>query len=239
MKILSIDTSSANCSVSICEASEKEFNTIICKNNSDEKTHSQKLMPLIAEMFKESNLSLDDINLISCCVGPGSFTGIRIGVATSKAFADSKNIPVTGVTSLESLCYNVKNTGYIIPIINAKNNNAYSNLFYFDGNSYSLKLENTADNVGAILENFFNFIKTTNTVNITFVGDGSIVYRDLISTIFHNYKIVFSEDNIQNSISLAKCGYNNYMQGNYGDSDYISPIYLRKSQAERNINDKK
>ena len=60
-------------------------------------------MPLVKQTFDESGLTLDNINLLACCVGPGSFTGIRIGVSTIKAFADVKNIPVISVTSLESL----------------------------------------------------------------------------------------------------------------------------------------
>src|SRR5574344_1710153 len=123
MKILSIDTSSRNCSIAIIEVISNNINVINFKNNDDEKTHSVKLMPMIDEMFNESNLSLDDINLLVCCIGPGSFTGIRIGVATVKAFADVKNIPCIGVTSLESLTYNVTDNGYIIPILDAKNSN--------------------------------------------------------------------------------------------------------------------
>lgn len=90
MKILAIDTSSKNASVAITE-DEKE---LIELNNSEEKTHSQKLMPMIDEALKKLDLSLDDIDLISCSLGPGSFTGVRIGIATAKAFADSKNILV-------------------------------------------------------------------------------------------------------------------------------------------------
>lgn len=90
MKILAIDTSSKNASVAITE-DEKE---LIELNNSEEKTHSQKLMPMIDEVLKKLDLSLDDIDLISCSLGPGSFTGVRIGIATAKAFADSKAIPV-------------------------------------------------------------------------------------------------------------------------------------------------
>lgn len=69
MKILAIDTSSKICSVSILE----DKNLIMEKHNDDEKTHSQKLMPLIDELFKECNLSLKDINLLSCCIGPRFF----------------------------------------------------------------------------------------------------------------------------------------------------------------------
>lgn len=98
MKILSIDTSSKICSVSILE----DTTVILEKHTNDEKTHSQNLMPLIDELFKDTNLTLDNIDLLACSQGPGSFTGIRIGIATIKAFADAKNIPVVGVTSLEA-----------------------------------------------------------------------------------------------------------------------------------------
>lgn len=238
MKILAIDTSSKNCSVCICEAEENNFHIITEKNNEDEKTHSQKLMPLIDEMFKENQVFLSDIEALVCCVGPGSFTGIRIGVATTKAFADIKQIPTIGVTSLESLCYNVEEEGYIIPIINAKNNNAYSALFKLENSEYIQKQENIAENIDKILEDFLNFIKEENK-KITFVGDGSEIYKENILQKFAKFNINFCNKNLQSSISLAKCGYDKYTKGIYGESNFISPIYLRKSQAERNINGEK
>ena len=82
-------------------------------------------MPLIDELFKDTNLTLDNIDLLACSQGPGSFTGIRIGIATIKAFADAKNIPVVGVTSLESLAYNITESGLIVSLIDAKNENVY------------------------------------------------------------------------------------------------------------------
>ena len=90
MKILAIDTSSRICSVSILE----DKNLIIEKHNNDEKTHSQKLMPLIDEIFKESKYELKNIDLLACSLGPGSFTGLRIGISTVKAFSDATKIPV-------------------------------------------------------------------------------------------------------------------------------------------------
>lgn len=90
MNILAIDTSSKICSVSILE----DKNLIIEKHNNDEKTHSQKLMPLVDEIFKESEYSLEDMDLFACCIGPGSFTGLRIGISTVKAFSDVTQIPV-------------------------------------------------------------------------------------------------------------------------------------------------
>ena len=131
MKILSIDTSSKICGVTISD-NEK---VLIHLSNDDEKTHSVKLMPMVDSAFKSTNLTLDDISLLAVCTGPGSFTGVRIGIATIKAFSDVKHIPIVGVSSLESLAYNViekisdlENT-LICSLIDAKNNNVYCGVY--------------------------------------------------------------------------------------------------------------
>ena len=90
MKILSIDSSSLVASCAIVEDDILLAEYTVCH----EKTHSQKLMPLIDEIFKESKYKLDDIDLLACCTGPGSFTGLRIGISTVKAFSDVTKIPV-------------------------------------------------------------------------------------------------------------------------------------------------
>ena len=234
MRILAVDTSSKNCSVAIVEVDKnKNFNVLVEKNNGDEKTHSQKLMPIIDEALREQSLSLDDINLLACCLGPGSFTGIRIGIATVKAFADAKNIPTVGVTSLESLAYNVVQNSIIFPIIDCKNDNVYSALFLFNDNTYSQIGNNIAENINTVLNDFSDLCEDAEISTITFVGDGSILYHGLIEKKFADYKIIFSDNNTQSSVSLAKCAYEKYLNGLYGDSNYISPLYLRKSQAER------
>ena len=103
MKILSISTSSDVCSVALME------NEILIKelNIADKKTHSENLMPLIQELLNSTNTMLSSINLVLCDKGPGSFTGIRIGIATVKAICEVHKIPVLGVSSLDALSYNV------------------------------------------------------------------------------------------------------------------------------------
>ena len=96
MKILSIDTSSKICSVAVLD----NKNVLKEENLNNGLTHSESLMPLIEQILIDTNLALKDINLIVCDLGPGSFTGIRIGVATAKAFRDSLNIPTVGVSSI-------------------------------------------------------------------------------------------------------------------------------------------
>ena len=134
MKILSIDTSSKICSVAVLE----DTDLITEKHMLDEKTHSQKLMPLIDEVLKSLKLDLLDLDLFVCGIGPGSFTGVRIGVSTIKAFCDVTSIPVVGINSLESLAYNGLNTKYkkgstiICSMIDAKNDNVYFDLFQIE-----------------------------------------------------------------------------------------------------------
>lgn len=250
MKILAIDTSSKRCSVTILEDSDVLINLY----NDDEKTHSVKLMPMVDEAFKQTELILDDINLLACSIGPGSFTGVRIGIATIKAFADVKNIPVVGVTSLESLAYNVKdlaNSSLICSLIDAKNENVYCGLYYFkEGkcNTITIFAKSLKTTISTIKEKISeisnisnldnNSIEPNKLNNIIFVGDASKAYRDTISLNFANAKFASDEENLQNGISIAQAGLQKYINGEYGDSSSISPIYLRKSQAERALEEK-
>ncbi len=237
MKILSIDTSSQICTVCICE----DNNVLIELNNDNEKTHSQKLMPMIHEAFEKINLSLNDINLLACSQGPGSFTGIRIGISTVKAFSDAKNIPIVGVSSLEGLAYNLNINGLICSLIDAKNNNVYYGLFEFENNNLKNNIVLSSDDINNTIEYIINL--QTNHNSISFVGDGTYLYKDLIISKLYNKfsNISFAENskNIACSISIAKSAYNKYKNGEFGDSNSIFPLYLRVSQAERNLSKNK
>lgn len=230
MKILAIDTSSKICSVSILENTD----VILELHTDDEKTHSQNLMPLIQKLFEQTKLSLDNINLLACSQGPGSFTGIRIGIATIKAFADSKNIPVIGVTSLESLAYNITENGLIISLIDAKNENVYYSMFCFDGTKYTQIGEYKADTITNIIESLMIYDD-----KLIFVGDASVVYKKEIESKIKDPIFASDSQNVQTSISIGKSAYNKYTEGIFGDSNSLLPIYLKKSQAERNLDGEK
>lgn len=232
MKVLAIDTSSKRCSVCI-----SEDNTIITNLfNDDEKTHSVKLMPMVEKAFKDTNLSLDDISLLVCCTGPGSFTGVRIGIATVKAFSDVKNIPVIGISSLESLAYNVKDlaqaNSLVCSLIDAKNENVYCGLYSFN-NKICNQLLITFDNINAIIQKLQNI--SVNYDNIIFVGDASNIYFNEIKSTFTNAVFASDEQNMQNGCSLICAGLNACKKGEVGNSDTLHPVYLRESQAERDL----
>ena len=224
MKILSIDTASNLCTVALLEDENCVKEIIV----NDARNHSEKIMPVIEQVLQETNLNLKDINLIVCDKGPGSFTGIRIGVGTVIAFQDSLNIPCIGISSLEALAYNVKQDSLICSLIDAKNNNIYLGLFKLENNEYT-QLDDlefkTIDE--AIIK-----LKTFNSP-ITFVGDGATTHQDLLKTNFTNS--LFIDKNELSSYSLGIAGLNSYKKG---VQTSLMPLYLRKSQAERALEEK-
>lgn len=224
MKILSIDTASNICTVAVLEDKTCIKELIV----NDTRNHSEKIMPLIEQIFKDTNLTLQDIDLIVCDKGPGSFTGIRIGVGTVLAFKDSLNIECVGISSLEALAYNVNSEGYICSLIDAKNNNVYFGLFKLEDGQYT-QIDNL--NFKSINE-VINILSQYN-FPITFVGDGAIINQEFLKTNFSNCN--FCVKNELSSYSLGIAGYNAYKKG---ISTSVMPLYLRKSQAERALEEK-
>ncbi len=223
MKNLAIDTSSKICAVAILEDNNK-IDEISLDNG---KTHSENLMPILKEVLERNKLKLSDFNLISVSVGPGSFTGIRIGIASIKPLAEVYNLPVASVTSLESLARNVENVDLdttIISLIDARNNQVYVGVF---DNDYNLKEEEIAEDIEVVLKKAEKFSK------IVFVGDGAVLHKDLISERLVNNEIKFTDNNEQSAVNTGKIGYKKYLNKDLKNADTILPIYLRKSQAER------
>ncbi len=225
MKILAVDTSSSVCAVALLD-NNVLINQKILDNGM---THSENFMPLLDKVLKETKTVLDDIDLIACTVGPGSFTGIRIGIASVKAIAEVKNIKIIEVTSLESLAYNVENVENctIISMIDAKNSQVYCGIF---DNEYNLKVPYIADDINIVLDKIKDYD------NIIFVGDGTIVNREMINNNLKDkrYKFVSENINKQNAYSVGKCAYNKFKnKKNIVSADTLNPLYLRKSQAER------
>ncbi len=222
MKNLCIDTSSKVCSVALLE----DDNVIAEKKISDEKTHSENLMPLLDALLNECNLSINEVELISICVGPGSFTGIRIGVAAVKAIAEILNIKVASVTSLEVLAKNYNpddSEKYtIVPIIDAKNGQVYCGIF---DEEKSAKENIFASDIDGAIERIKNY------KNVVVVGDGATLYSEKIRSVLSDVKIV--DDSEQKASNIGKIGFEKYKNNDLKDADTICPIYLRKSQAER------
>lgn len=215
MKVLCIDTSSNLCSVAILENTTL-VNKIELNNGL---THSETLMPIINMLLEECNLSLSNIDLLVCDIGPGSFTGIRIGIATVKAFSDALDIPCIGIDSLEVLANNIKDNGLICSTINCKNDNCYFALYELKDNFYYVLEQPSALSLSEV-SRLLNDKYSNNIIH--FVGDGFTEK---------------SESSYLNIENLGISGYKKFILNNeIGES--ILPLYLKKPQAQKQLEDK-
>lgn len=228
MKILAIDTASDVCGISILKDE-----VLLCNLDSNTgRTHSENLMPFIQTAFEKTSLNLKDIDLIVCDVGPGSFTGIRIGIATAKAFHDSINIPCIGISSLETLAYNIKDDGLICSLIDCKHSNCYFALYQLENSICKELIYPSADSIENICDILNNSYANR---KITFVGDGSLVYKNILNNSFSN--AIFAVDNNLNSYHLGLAGLYGFTKSNK-DSSELLPLYLKKPQAQRLLEEK-
>lgn len=229
MKILSINTSSNICAAAILE----DKNVISELTINDENTHSVKLMPLINELFEKCNLSISDIDLFACDKGPGSFTGIRIGISTIKAFCDVTQKASISISSLTSLAYSSDYEGLICALIDAKHDNVYYGLFEHTSDTYTQIGNFLAENINSVTEILKNCNKP-----IFFVGNGSTIYKDVLESNLKKNAIIIQEEKYINlsAVNTGKAAFDAFCSNQ--DSS-LSPLYLKKSNAERELEEKK
>lgn len=234
MKILAIDTSGPNCSVSIID--DSKILAAFTINNGT--THSQNLVPMIEQVQKFANVDLSSIDAFACSIGPGSFTGLRIGIATIKGFAISLNKPTLSVPTLLALAYNISNfDGLVCSIIDARNNNVYAGIYRNENDSLTLVEDYISDSIEVLIEHLKDYDD-----NIIFVGDGVSVYKDLLYKNLSNdsSNILFASEhlNCQYALSVARAALDMAKNNEYSDYNSLSPLYLKKSQAERELDAK-
>lgn len=126
MKFLIIDTSSKALYIALCT----ENKVFTCYENDLGHLHSETLLVKLDALLNQQNLTLKEMNYFCCSIGPGSFTGIRIGITTIRAFAQVYNKPVISVNSLELKAYNIKTKGIAVPLINAVTDKYYCSAFF-------------------------------------------------------------------------------------------------------------
>lgn len=224
MKILAIDTSTKSGSVALTD----DDNIIAERMLNREVTHSETLLPAINNIFEESGLASCDIDLFALTLGPGSFTGIRIGVSTIKGFAFALDKPVVGVSTLEALARNFPLVEEeITPLLDARRGEFYSADFKWENGELERLSEDSALSPEAILEKERG--KTL------FVGDGLIKMAESLEASLGE-KAVFAQDNdsyIKGSV-VASMALSKFHKGEILDAASFTPLYLRRSEAEIN-----
>ena len=223
MLILALDSTAVVASVALCR-DETPIASFHIKNGN---THSETLLPMVQTVLKTAGFSVDDVDLFACSVGPGSFTGVRIGVATIKGLAFGKNKPCIGVSTLEALALNaVPFDGIICPVMNARRGQVYNALFRYE-NEALVRL--CPDRALSALE--LNTEMTEKGKPYALVGDGIEEMTRVASKNAPERISPLLTD--QNAISVAKCAYRVFWGGQNSTDAELKPVYLRLPQAER------
>ncbi|MEG1256788.1 tRNA (adenosine(37)-N6)-threonylcarbamoyltransferase complex dimerization subunit type 1 TsaB [Clostridium sp.] len=230
MKILALD-SATECATAAIIDDNKLLGEIIFNYK---KQHSVIMMPMIDSLLKNCGLSVADIDGFAISNGPGSFTGLRIGMSTIKGLVQATEKPFISISSLDGLANNLFNIdGIICPIIDALRGNVYTNFYRFEND----KLITLDEPQLLSVEEVINKCKVFNE-KITFIGDGTYKFRDTLSSSLSNASITPSHLNLAKASSIASLA---YMKLKNDESDNVlsaAPVYLRLCQAEREYEEK-
>lgn len=188
-------------------------------------THSRTLLPMAEDMLKNAELRLSDVDLIAVAHGPGSFTGIRIGVSTVKGLAWAAEKPCVGVSTLEAMAWHgLAVGGYICPVMDARRSQVYNALFKIE-NGRPVRM--TEDRPIALEE----LVKEVTALGapVFLIGDGAALCFEYFTA--HGVPCVMAPDNLrwQDAWGVAMAA----ADKTPGNADELLPVYLRLSQAER------
>ena len=225
MKILAFETSAKAASVAIMEKGkllgESYQNTGL--------THSQTLMVMAEDLLKACNLTAQDVEAVAVAAGPGSFTGVRIGVAAAKGFAWGGELPCYGVSTLEAMARNLGvYQGYVVPAMDARRNQVYTAIFRADKGILSRMEEDMAISLAELGEKIKNI-----TEPVFLVGDGAVLCYNTLLEEVPGLVLPPEHRMHQRAAGVALAAQAMIDAGDPGNGAELTPNYLRLSQAER------
>ncbi len=247
MHLLAIETTGAFASAALLQADEKGAEPVIqgVIHGSDRFSHLQNLTPQLQQLLQESALSIGDIDAVAVSNGPGSFTGIRIGVSTGRALAQITGFPCVGVSSLEALALRAEESGaiscegaaaddlLICPILDARRSQVY-------GAGYMLRQGRPVCEVPAgsyLIDEFLELISDRE--RVVFLGDGIDTCGEKIRKQRGEADIFAEKEHrYQDARTVALRGWQLWQEGKTCDYLTLQPEYLRMAEAERKLRDR-
>ena len=225
MLILAIDTNTPAGSVAILQGRR----LLAEVNLETPQTHSERLLPAVDLLLSSLGIGLPQVEGFALAVGPGSFTGIRIGMSTVKSLAFSSRRPIAAVSNLEALALKIRQSQarLLCPLIDAKKSEVYSALFEARSGDLQEIIPQGVYSPDAL----FSRIPAHRIV--TFIGSGVPVYRDRLSDYFKD-KARLSRRSLYVGYEVGLLGYERLKAGQGLDSFQVEPLYFRRSQAEEN-----
>lgn len=224
MKILALE-----CSAGPASAAVLEDGVIIASAFTNIRaTHSQTLLPMMKDMLDKKGISISDIEALAISHGPGSFTGIRIGISAVKGLAAPKRLPCYGVSTLRAIAENHRGfEGIISAVMDARCNQVYNALFKAEGGKITRLTEDRALMIDELLSELEGYSE-----NIIFSGDGAGLFEK-----YSSEKLLVADENsrYQTAEGVAKAA----LEYEPTAPESLTPFYLRLPQAERELKAKK
>ncbi|GAX61971.1 inactive homolog of metal-dependent protease, putative molecular chaperone [Candidatus Scalindua japonica] len=226
MKVVGIETSGFIGNIAVCDA-----NRVVCKKTySKNLSHGKEIVSSLESIFKEINWDPNDIDLIAVSIGPGSYTGLRIGVTCAKTLAYGLEKPVIDVPTLDVLVENVKdnyaNAKIICPVIDAKRKSVYACIYERSNNTY----KKVTDYLIISPDRLIDILPESTLI----FGDGITPYKHIFAkkelTILSDQKL-----SITDAANVARLGLQRYENGRRCEVNALAPLYLRKSEAEEKL----
>lgn len=222
--ILNIETSTTVCSVCI----SKDGKVLSFRESNDEKTHAKLLTVFIDEIVKEQNIKFDDFDAVAVSMGPGSYTGLRIGVSTAKGLCYAKDLPLIAINTLQAMANGVaqkiKNgeieindfeNSILVPMIDARRMEVYSSFF-------NSKIETIREIKAEIIDET-SYQEILENKQMIFFGDGS---EKIKNTVKHKNAIFINDINTS-SLPMADIAEKAYRNSEFKDIAYFEPFYLK------------
>lgn len=211
--ILSLETSTTNCSVSL---SNKGETLVLKEDNNANYSHAESLHLFIDDVLKTAKLTLKNLDAVAVSKGPGSYTGLRIGVSAAKGLCYALNIPLISVSTLKALAYQVStNEGIIVPMLDARRLEVYSAI-------YNVSFDEIRDVEAQILDET-SFLEYLDKEPVCFVGNGVEKTKRLIT----HSNAVFIEGKLPSANEMSFLAYQKYKKSDIEDVAYFEPFYLK------------
>lgn len=224
MKILSVSTATSNLSVALNDSQK----IIAEKNEVDKRNHSEHLDPLIDEILKDNQLTLQDIDRFAVAIGPGSYTGLRIGITTIKMFASILHKDVVGISTLQALAKSASGDDLIVTALDARNDNYFAAAYVLDKNQIPQNvIPDGHYHIDTLLQAIKDYLKE-NDRHLLLLGSGLDKQEDKIKALGVDF--AYGKDE-QNGVHAGLIG-QLAETAEPVDPDKLLPKYLRRTQAE-------
>lgn len=226
MYILALETTGAHASVAIID----DKGNVWERHSAGAMNHLRHLMPMTDQLLKERGLRLSDMTAVAASRGPGSFTGIRIGVSSARALAQVLDVKTIAVPTLKAFAYNMPDyRGLICPVFDARRGQVYGGAYKWEDG----KIVEIIPGAPYVMDEFLEKVKNTGEETL-FFGDGTESYGNR----FQKEELAPEAIRFQSAASVAKLAKDMAEQGLTADYEALKPDYMRKAEAERKLEEK-